>query len=233
MEKIRNFALAIFVGLLVLAGIGAEPEQRAGRSVKRMKKNISPLFVGTSVALGIFAVLVCLAAVPDPDVANFPNLVVQTNLTLGGVSKSAWPAGGGGVTPTDYMASVMTNGTDAATALTLLSPSASSWTEVTPGGTNAIINLAGAVPGVDRNFYWSMSTSNYVIFSNLVVGAQGTIVISSFGATNKVSWANSYNNFSTNVLGPLPYANTNQFLMAYKIGWGTDNTNVLLGIQIK
>ena len=59
-----------------------------------MKKNVSPLFVGTSVAVGIFAVLVCLAAVPEPDVANFPNLVVRTNLTLGGVAKSAWPAGG-------------------------------------------------------------------------------------------------------------------------------------------
>jgi hypothetical protein len=106
------------------------------------------------------------------------------------------------------------------------------WTAVTLDGTNAVINLAGSIPGVDRNFYYSLSTSNHITFSNLVQGAQGTIWINAAGTQRGVNFNSSYDNFSTNEIAPVFFV-TNRAIIDFKVGWGTDATNVMIEIKRK
>jgi hypothetical protein len=106
------------------------------------------------------------------------------------------------------------------------------WTAVTLDGTNAVINLTNSIPGVDRNFYYSLSTSNHITFSNLVAGAQGTIWINAAGTARGVNFSGSYDNFSTNEAAPV-FMVTNRATIDFKVGWGTDATNVMLSIKRK
>ena len=117
-------------------------------------------------------------------------------------------------------------------ALTLLSALPATWTQITPDGTNSVVNLTNAFAGIDKNFYYSLSTSNYIIFSNLVQGAQGTIWINAVGTPQQINFSASYDNFSTNEIAPV-FSITNRAIIAYKVGWGTDATNVMLGIKRK
>jgi hypothetical protein len=121
---------------------------------------------------------------------------------------------------------------DLDTDLTTLAGATRGWTQVSPDGTNAVINLSGSVAGVDRNFYYSLSSSNYIIFSNIVAGAQGTIWINCAGTAREVNFSGSYDNFSTNEIAPV-FTITNRAIIAFKVGWGTDATNVMLGIKRK
>jgi hypothetical protein len=105
--------------------------------------------------------------------------------------------------------------------------SLSNWQSVTPEGTNAVLDVTAAA-----NFYYTITTSNYITFSNLVAGACGTVLIFTGGNVREVNFSSSYNNFSTNETAPV-FTVTNQAIIAYQVSFGTNPTNVLLAIKRK
>jgi hypothetical protein len=100
------------------------------------------------------------------------------------------------------------------------------WTEVTLDGTNAVINMTNS-----PNFYWSTTTSNYITFSNITEEAQGCILIYT-PEGEQINFTNRINNLSTNRYAPV-FQSTNQTWIAYSVTFGTDETNVTLGISVK
>lgn len=134
--------------------------------------------------------------------------------------------------PAIYLASGESNRVVVTDVNTNTATAPAPWTSVTLDGTNAVIDLLSAVPGVDKNFYYTLSTSNYFQFSNIVQGAQGTIWINAAGTPQEINFSGSYDNFSTNEIAPV-FTVTNRAIIAYKVGWGTDATNIMIGIKRK
>jgi len=99
------------------------------------------------------------------------------------------------------------------------------WTQITPDGTNAVLDIRNAGP----NFYYTLTTSNYITLSNLTAGASGTIKIFANGTPQQVNFSSSYDNYSTNTIAPV-FTVTNRAILAYSVDFGTDATNVNIGI---
>lgn len=102
------------------------------------------------------------------------------------------------------------------------------WTEVTLDDTNAVLDLK-----LSPNFYWTTTTSNYLTFSNITAGAQGSILIytpDEFG--EQINFSSDINNLSTNRYAPV-FQSTNQTWIGYSVTFGTDLTNVTVGITVK
>lgn len=103
------------------------------------------------------------------------------------------------------------------------------WDEVTPDGTNSTIDLAS---GNGPNYYMTLSTSNYITFSNITAGAQGAIKVFCNGTAREINWSSSYDNWSTNEVAPV-FTVTNRAWIAYSVDFGTDATNVNLTVVRK
>ena len=96
------------------------------------------------------------------------------------------------------------------------------WVEVIPDTTNSTINLQSS-----HNFYYTITTSNYITFSNIESGVQGIIKIFTDGNPHQINWNSEYDNWSTNVL---PFTIENKAWIQYTVDFGTDNTNINLNI---
>lgn len=107
------------------------------------------------------------------------------------------------------------------------------WTTATPDGTNVVIDLLSAVPGIDKNFYvYSGGTSNYVIFSNLVAGAQGTIRFWPETTNDHLNFSSDYEAYG-NTASALPIMVTNSAVIGFKIGATAVASNVLYGVALR
>lgn len=102
------------------------------------------------------------------------------------------------------------------------------WNNVTLDGTNAVLDLK-----LSPNFYWSTTTSNFLTFSNITAGAQGSILIyTPDSGGEQINFSSSINNLSTNRYAPV-FQSTNQTWIGYSVTFGTDLTNVTVGITVK
>jgi hypothetical protein len=102
------------------------------------------------------------------------------------------------------------------------------WNNVTLDGTNAVLDLK-----LSPNFYWSTTTSNFLTFSNITAGAQGSILIyTPDSGGEEINFSSSINNLSTNRYAPV-FQSTNQTWIGYSVTFGTDLTNVTVGITVK
>lgn len=102
------------------------------------------------------------------------------------------------------------------------------WKQITLDGTNAVLDLK-----LSPNFYWSTTTSNYLTFSNITAGAQGSILIyTPDSGGEQINFTNRVNNLSTNRYAPV-FQSTNQTWIGYSVTFGTDETNVTVGISVK
>jgi hypothetical protein len=99
------------------------------------------------------------------------------------------------------------------------------WQAVTLDTTNAVVDL-----GQSENFHYTLSTSNFLTFSNLVSGAQGTVLIYSGGTPKQLNFSSEYLNVSTNELAPVIQF-TNWAWVAYQVTHGTDPTNLAIAVK--
>lgn len=169
-----------------------------------------------------------------------------------GVVGDAWqPAGasdpakmdvdGGHATNAVYLASALIKPTGATVsraaavgADNYITNAPAPWTTVSQETvTNVVINLAGAFPGISMNFkIYSGGTSNYIIFSNLVAGAQGTIEYWPETTNDHLNLSSDYRGYGE-VSAALPTQVTNSALIGFKIGATAVDTNVIYGIGLR
>lgn len=98
------------------------------------------------------------------------------------------------------------------------------WTSVTPDDTNSVVDLLSG-----NNFYYTLSTSNYLIFSNITSGASGYIKVFSDGVGQEFNFSASYDNWTSNTYAPV-FVITNRAIIEYFTDFGSDATNVNLKV---
>ena len=66
----------------------------------------------------------------------------------------------------------------------------------------------------------------------MTAGAQGAIRVITDGNPWEFNFASDINNWSTNTYAPV-FVVTNEAWIAYQVDFGTDNTNINVGIIVK
>ena len=94
------------------------------------------------------------------------------------------------------------------------------WSEVTPTDTNSVLDLTAA-----NNFYYILTTSNYLSFDPIVAGASGYVKIFSDTVGQEINFPAEYNYIGSYT--PV-FTNTNWVVFRYFVDFGTDSTNVNL-----
>lgn len=170
--------------------------------------------------------LTCLLAqAAQVTIMDLQTVVPSTNTYIEVQDQAATPRGRKVQLGTVPQLTVLGTSTNWIVDLGISGPFKTAWTAVTADGTNSVINLEDG-----PNFIYTLSTSNYIIFSNLVVGARGSIKVLALGTPRQINFSSSYCYINSNTL-PAVIQFTNVAWIAYSVDVGTDATNVNLGIS--